>query len=244
MLLTLVIPTLDERENLAVLVPELLARIPELVELIVVDDGSRDGTRELVRELAAQDTRLRLLERAPPASLTASLRDGIAAAVGDAVGWMDADQVIGVDDFARLVAAVRRGADLAIASRFSAGGAIKALAPLRRDSSAESALSWALNTLILPRLLGTGVHDYTSGIVVARRAALEGLVLEGRHGEYMIGLWLQAERAGLRVAELGYRARARVAGRSKTAASAWRLIGHGSRYLRAALAARHARRRV
>jgi hypothetical protein len=104
-------------------------------------------------------------------------------------------------------------------------------------------LSWSLNALLLPWLLGTGVHDYTSGIVVARREALERLVLRGHHGEYMIGLWLQADRAGLRVAELGYRAQERVAGRSKTAASARRLLAHGARYLGAALVARRAYRR-
>src|SRR5262245_50271667 len=115
MRLTLVIPTLDERENLAGLVPELLARIPELVELIVVDDGSRDGTQELVRELKTRDPRVELLERAPPPSLTAALREGIAAASGDTVGWMDADRVIRVDDFARLLGALERGADMAVA---------------------------------------------------------------------------------------------------------------------------------
>jgi hypothetical protein len=59
----------------------------------------------------------------------------------------------------------------------------------------------------------------------------------------MIGLWLQAERAGLDVVELGYRAQTRVAGKTKTAPSVRRLVVHGSRYLRAALALRRTRGR-
>jgi dolichol-phosphate mannosyltransferase len=258
MRLTLLIPALDERENLEILLPELLTAIPDLLELIVVDDGSRDGTQEAVRALSARDARLRLLERAPPPSLTASLREGFQAAAGDAIGWMDADRVIAVSDFVRLLDEVRSGADFAVASRFAPGGGIKsqtgdgwrerlqALPRLRstRDSPLEAVLSWSLNALVLPLMLGAGVHDYTSGIVVARRSALERLVFRGQHGEYMIGLWLQARDAGLRIVELGYHARPRLSGESKTAVSPARLIAHGARYLHSAVVAAAERRRI
>lgn len=252
MRLSVVLPTLDERDNLAWLLPELLSGLPTLAELIVVDDGSRDGTAELVASFAACDSRVKLFERSPPASLAASLRDGIALCRGELIGWMDADGAIAVEDFRRLVGAVEGGADLAIASRFVPGGWIKgqrsegirgrveALGNLRnsRESAAAVAASMLLNLALIPLLTGEGAHDYTSGIVVARRSIFDRLEIRGHYGEYCINLVVAARRAGLTTMEVGYHIRPRRFGRSKTADSTWRLVRHGVRYLDAALRAR------
>jgi dolichol-phosphate mannosyltransferase len=250
--LSVVLPTLNERENLVWLLPELLSGLPTLAELIVVDDSSRDGTAELVATFAARDSRVKMLERRAPASLAASLRDGIALCSGELIGWMDADGAIAAEDFQRLVGAVEGGADLAIASRFVPGGWIKgqrsdgilgraqALGNLRNspESRAAVAASMLLNLALIPLLTGEGAHDYTSGIVVARRSAFDGLEIFGQHGEYFIRLIVAARRAGLAVVEVGYRIRPRRFGQSKTADSTWRLVRHGVRYLGAAIRAR------
>jgi dolichol-phosphate mannosyltransferase len=250
--LSVVLPTLNERENLVWLLPELLSGLPTLAELIVVDDGSRDGTAELVASFAARDSRVKMLERHAPASLAASLRDGIAFCSGELIGWMDADGAISADDFQRLVGAVEGGADVAVASRFVPGGWIKgqrsegilgrvrALGNLRNspESGAAVAASMLLNLALIPLLTGEGAHDYTSGIVVARRSAFDGFEILGQHGEYCIELFVAARRAGLAVVEVGYRIRPRRFGQSKTADSTWRLVRHGVRYLEAAIRAR------
>jgi dolichol-phosphate mannosyltransferase len=250
--LSVVLPTLDERDNLAWLVPELLSGLPTLAELIVVDDGSRDGTAELVASFAARDSRVKMVERHGPASLAASLRDGIAFSSGDLIGWMDADGAISAEDFQRLVGAVERGADLAVASRFVPGGWIKgqrsdgmlgrveAFGNLRNspESRVAMAASMLLNLALIPLLTGEAAHDYTSGIVVARRGAFDGLEILGQYGEYCIRLIVAARRAGLAVVEVGYHIRPRRFGQSKTAASTWRFVRHGVRYLGAALRAR------
>jgi dolichol-phosphate mannosyltransferase len=250
--LSLILPTLNERENVERFVPVLLAAIAGVVEVLVVDDGSTDGTQEATLRLAEADARVKLLRRTGAPSLTRSIEEGIARASGDLVGWLDADLVISPADYARLVSEVRGGADVAIGSRFAPGGRIKgqendgwlgrllALRNLRttEDSVLGVLLSWSLNSVLLPPIVGAGVRDYTSGIIVARRSVLEGRRLEGHHGEYFIGLFamLLADRCTL--VEVPYRVLPRRFGKSKTGQNLADYFGRGRRYLAAGVAAR------
>ena len=250
--LSLILPTLNERENLRLLIPELFARVPQVVEILVVDDGSTDGTQELTRELAVADGRVQLLARAGSPGLTPSLQEGILAAHHDLIGWMDADLAMSPADLAQLVAAVEGGADVAVGSRFAAGGHMKGqtasglrgrLAALRNVQNSEDswigvALSWALNVAVLPLLMGDGVHDYTSGFVVMRRDVARDLELKGDHGEYFITMMAHFKRRGLRVVDVPYQIHARQHGKSKTANSLRDWGRRGVRYLAAAAGAR------
>src|SRR5262249_52798256 len=123
--LSLILPTLNERENIERFVPELLAAIPDVAEVLVVDDGSTDGTQDATLRLAAADGRVKLHSRTGAPSLTRAIQEGIALARGDLVGWLDADLVISPAEYAVLVSEVRAGADVAIGSRFAPGGRIK-----------------------------------------------------------------------------------------------------------------------
>jgi len=232
----------------------LLEQTPPAGEIIVVDDGSTDGTREFVRDYHHRDRRVVLIEREGAPNLTRAIQDGLDAARGEFVAWMDADQSMSPADLARLVDAVVAGADVAVGSRFSPDGGIKgqthggswgrlrALGSLgnSEDSWLGVALSWFLNGALLPALLGDGVHDYTSGFVVARADALRPLRLRGQHGEYFIDLWMRARRSGLHIVEVGYRIKPRTLGRSKTAEHLFDYARRGVRYLGAAITARWA----
>jgi len=253
--ISLILPTIDEAENVRRLIPALLDEMSALGEVIVVDDSSTDGTREIVRDLAAEDPRVRLIARSGKACLTDALQAGIDAAGGELIGWMDADCAMMPSDLQTLLLAIERGADMAVGSRFVAEGRIKGqsedglrgrLKALRalgdsEDSWIGVALSWALNGLVLPALLFRGIHDYTSGFVLARREVLDQIRLEGDHGEYFIQLWVRAERLGFRIEEVGYRVQARSYGRSKTANSVGEWWRRGSAYLGAAMRARRER---
>jgi dolichol-phosphate mannosyltransferase len=252
MSLSLILPTLNERENIERFVPELLGAITGIAEVLVVDDGSTDGTREATLRLAEADARVKLHCRIGAPSLTRSIEEGIALAHGDLVGWLDADLVISPMDYARLVSEVRAGADAAIGSRFAPGGRIKGqendgwfgrLLALRNLRTTEDTwlgvlLSWGLNSVLLPPIVGAGVRDYTSGIIVARRSVLEGRPLRGQHGEYFIGLFamLLADRRTL--VEVPYRVLPRRFGTSKTGQSLADYLIRGQRYLAAGVSAR------
>lgn len=249
--LSLILPTLDERENVERFVPELLGALPELEEILVVDDSSTDGTPEAVLRLAEKDPRVRLIRRIGAPNLTDSIQQGISAARGELVAWMDADLVIKPSDLESLVREVESGADVAVGSRFAQGGRIKgqnrdglagrllAIFNLRttEDPWLGVFLSWTLNAVLLPALVGAGYRDYTSGIIVARRHVFDSIRLSGHHGEYFIRLWADLISRGYRVIEVPYPVQPRRYGRSKTGNDIGDYIARGKRYVSAGYAA-------
>ena len=123
--LTAIVPVYNER----FLVRELLRRVLALevpgvseIELVVVDDGSRDGTRELLREFSAGEPRIRYIEHERNGGKGAALRTGIREATGDLIVFQDADLEYDPRDYARLVKPfLEDGADVVYGSRFLPG---------------------------------------------------------------------------------------------------------------------------
>ena len=123
--LTAVVPVYNER----FLVRELLTRVLALeipgisaIELVVVDDGSRDGTREILREFTAAEPRIRYIEHEKNGGKGAALRTGIRAATGDLIVFQDADLEYDPRDYARLVKPfLEDSADVVYGSRFLPG---------------------------------------------------------------------------------------------------------------------------
>jgi len=123
--LSVVIPVYNERY----LVRELLRRVLAVqvagiseIEVVVVDDGSRDGTREVIREVAASEPRIRYFEHEQNSGKGAALRTGIRAATGDLIVFQDADLEYDPRDYGRLVRPfLEDGADVVYGSRFLPG---------------------------------------------------------------------------------------------------------------------------
>jgi len=132
---TVVIPTLNEALNIRYLVRELLEKHPGL-RVIVVDDGSQDGTPKVVRTLAREYGKgVRLLERAGrPKGLTASVIDGVKLAETELVVVMDGDLQHPPEKVAKLLDALEKGADLAVAYRVR----VENFGPYRRAMSATA----------------------------------------------------------------------------------------------------------
>ena len=115
-----VIPCHNEEMNVARLHQALTAAYDEYVhEIIFVNDGSKDGTAAVVRELADSDPRVRLVDRKPPNGVGRALRDGYAAATGRYILSMDCDFEEIVPELRDMFDAVAEGFDGAIGSRFS-----------------------------------------------------------------------------------------------------------------------------
>jgi dolichol-phosphate mannosyltransferase len=195
----MVIPTYNEAANLALLVERLRAAQPA-VDVLVVDDGSPDGTGELADRLAAADPQVSVLHRAAKEGLGAAYLHGFQVAMDrgyDVIGEMDADGSHQPEQLGRLLDALR-GADLAIGSRWVPGGRI---------------VNWPLHRQLLSRggnfytrtLLGIDVRDATAGYRLFRRTTLERIHLEeiSSHGYvFQADLAFRTVRAGLRVVEV------------------------------------------
>jgi dolichol-phosphate mannosyltransferase len=118
--ISIVVPVYNERETLPELhrqLTERLARVGHDYELVLVDDGSRDGSTRMIQELTRQDPRVRGLSLSRNFGHEAAIEAGMRDARGDAVAVMDADLQDSPDALARLIAAWEEGADVAYAVR-------------------------------------------------------------------------------------------------------------------------------
>jgi len=156
--IVVLVPTYNERDNLAALVSRVLAL--DGFRILVLDDASPDGTGALAAELSRQHHgRVQVVHRPRKEGLGRAYVDGMRRALAqhpDLVCQMDADGSHDVDDLPRLVAAAR-DCDVAIGSRYVAGGATVNW-PLYR-----SALSLAANAYVRT-VLRLGIHDCTGGM--------------------------------------------------------------------------------
>jgi dolichol-phosphate mannosyltransferase len=171
--LSIILPVLNERANLAELIPRLSALMHRerlSFEILVIDGGSTDGTQETATALGG---RVIAEQRRGYAG---ALETGFGEARGDYVLTLDADLSHEPDFVAKLWRA-RDQADIVIASRYTRGGVAYADF-LRRF------LSGVLN-LAMRRILSMPVRDMSSGFRLYRRAALQGLELEGRNFEVL-----------------------------------------------------------
>jgi dolichol-phosphate mannosyltransferase len=162
--ISLVIPTLNEADNIELLVTRLAQCQPRLDEIVFVDDGSTDGTRERIRSLSA-DAPIRLIERETPAlGLSGAVIAGARAAAGDWLVVMDADLSHPPEKIAELLRPLLEGrADIVIGSRYVEGGSTPGW-PLWRKILSRSAAGLAYPL--------TGVHDSMCGFFALPRKLL------------------------------------------------------------------------
>jgi dolichol-phosphate mannosyltransferase len=228
-----VLPTYNEAENIGPLIEGILAHAitPHLV--LVVDDNSPDGTAAVVERMAAmyntpERTLVLLLRRVDEKGLTSAIQTGIDAAIhthgAEIVTWMDCDLSMPPADVPRLVQSVLDGADMAIGSRWIAGGADIAHGAMART------LSWIINQAAI-LLISPKVHDYTSGFVAGRAPLLQQLRLNGDYGEYCIDLLGRAVKQGYDVREVPYVCVPRSTGESKTGVNLWDYLVKGRKYV-------------
>ncbi|MBP8823535.1 MAG: polyprenol monophosphomannose synthase [Flavobacteriales bacterium] len=197
-----IIPTYNEKENIQDIITHVLGLRP-VFDVLVVDDGSPDGTAGLVRaHEGMQAGRVHLLERAGKLGLGTAYIAGFRWALGrdyDFIFEMDADFSHNPDDLLRLHGACAEGgADMSVGSRYVEGGGVSDWAWSR------VMLSWCAS-LYVRLVLWINVRDTTAGFVCYRAAALRAVALdEVRFIGYafQIEMKYRVKRAGLRIAEV------------------------------------------
>jgi dolichol-phosphate mannosyltransferase len=206
---SLVVPCYQEEDALAAFRP-LLAEL-DATEVVLVDDGSTDGTAAGLRALEAADPRVRVCTHERNRGVGAAMRTGLGVATGEVVVVYDVDRTYPPADIARLVAAVRSGADVATASPFAAGGATSQVAPWRRLLS--KAAAGAYRGVLGPH--ARGIRTFTCAFRAYRRQVASALPFRsdgfGAAAE-MLGLALLG---GARVVEVPSRLSGRREGASK-----------------------------
>jgi dolichol-phosphate mannosyltransferase len=219
----LILPTYNEAENVVAIVSaagEVLAgAAPGGFRVLIVDDGSPDGTGELADELAAEHQWVAVLHRTEKAGIGPAYLAGFSHALEAGASYvmeMDSDFSHDPADLARLLAAVYDGADLALGSRYVPGGGVRNWGLLRRLIS-EGGSTYARI------VLGLSVKDLTGGFKCFRREVLETIHFESvrsRGYAFQVELTYRAVQAGFRVVEVPIVFRDRERGQSKMS---WRI---------------------
>jgi dolichol-phosphate mannosyltransferase len=219
----LILPTYNEAENVEKIIAaagETLSRAaPEGFRVLVVDDGSPDGTGEIADRLAATQDWVEVLHRAEKNGIGPAYLAGFRHALENGAGYvmeMDSDFSHDPADLARLLAAVQAGADLALGSRYVAGGGVSDWGLLRRFVS-EGGSTYAR------LVLGLDVRDLTGGFKCFRREVLEAIHFDSVRSQgyaFQVELTYRAVRAGFRVVEVPIVFRDRQRGQSKMS---WRI---------------------
>jgi glycosyltransferase involved in cell wall biosynthesis len=204
------IPAWNEEANLPSVLGELRAGLPQS-DVLVVDDGSTDGTADVARAHGADVLSF---------GVNRGLREGIAAgyAYGEEhgyayVGRVDADGQHPVEELARLLEIVRTGqADVAVGSRFATGDGYEAY---RYEPSRSRRLGTSVLRRAMRAALGRPFLDATSGMYAANRHALPALGARYTSGAPEVESLLRLREAGLTVVEVPVHMRARASGESK-----------------------------
>ena len=196
----MVVPTYNERENLARLVGRLRA-LPGDVHVLVVDDSSPDGTGAIAAAIAACDPGVHVLHRAGKLGLGTAYRAGFRYGLEhgyDYICTMDADFSHSPESLPALIDKAASGYDLVIGSRYVRGGAVVGSPPLRKF------ISYAANTLA-HTILGVTARDCTAGFRCYRRQVLETVDLDAIFSSgysFLVEMAFWVERAGFRTGEV------------------------------------------
>ncbi|HEU0248159.1 MAG TPA: glycosyltransferase family 2 protein [Gaiellaceae bacterium] len=204
------IPAWNEEENLPAVLDELNAGLPH-VHVLVVDDGSTDGTAAIAATRGAEVMSF---------GENRGLQEGIATGYAYAdekgyafVGRVDADGQHPVEELARLLEIVRNGqADVAVGSRFATGDGYEAY---RYEPSPSRRVGTSVLRRAMGAVLGRPFHDATSGMYAANRRAMPALGKPYSSGAPEVESLLRLRDAGLRVVEVPVHMRERAGGESK-----------------------------
>ena len=206
-MISLVFPMFDEEQNIGPLLASARALAPRLAddfEIIVVDDGSRDGSAAVVEMQRRLDPRVRLLRHPTNVGYGAALRSGLRAARGDFVFFTDADLQFDLGEIEMLLA---HAGDFDIVAGYRAP---------RRDPWRRRVLAFGWAALV-DALFGLRVRDIDCAFKVFRRPVLDALPIESIGAFVNTELLLRARGKGFRIREVPVTHHPRVAGRAKGA---------------------------
>uniref|UniRef100_A0A831UE44 Glycosyltransferase n=1 Tax=Geobacter metallireducens TaxID=28232 RepID=A0A831UE44_GEOME len=200
----MVVPIYNEEEN----IPHLHGRVTEAMagtgidyELILVDDGSSDGSFALLREIAEGDPRVKVIRFRRNFGQTAAMAAGFDAARGEVIVPMDGDLQNDPADIPMLLAKIDEGYDVVSGWRKD-----------RQDTFINRRLPSIIANGLISRMTGVHLHDYGCTLKAYRREVLDGINLYGEMHRFVPAL---ASQVGARVAELPVRHHPRLHGTSK-----------------------------
>lgn len=229
--LSIILPTYKEKENLAVFIPRILRQFEHVPhEIIVVDDGSHDGTRELMETFRTTHPNVHMIERAGLLGLGSALRDGYNAAKGEYILSSDADCSFSSNDMQALLEKIQTGFDLVLGYKINQGAHDAKPGTFTIKGWCENKIISPMSNLVIGLLCGIGLKNYNTDFRIMRRDLWQKLATKEDRHFFLFEVILLARRAHARIAEIPVTFSPRFAGESKVSffrqapAYFWKLI--------------------
>lgn len=213
-LVSVVLGTFNERENLSKLIPTIESIFEENQisgEIVVVDDNSPDGTSDLVREFGSRYGNVRLLWRPEKMGPGSAHADGYRAAKGDVVIGMDTDFSHDPYDIPRLLAKIDERYDIVQASRYIEGGTYE----VNSFQTWKKKMASRYGNALIAFLSGVPLHDFTTSFRAVRRSVIENVLTESSGNSFFMEFLVRGNRKGYRMVEIPIIFKDRVIGKSK-----------------------------
>ena len=255
--ITIILPTLNEKENLEFLIPSIVEMIQNNYqdidyEILVVDDGSLDGTDSYINSLIVSNKNISFIKRVEEKSLPLSIYEGIEKSKHDNVMWLDADGSMNAVAVNKLMSHYFNNyekSQAVVGSRFCEGGGYKGVRDAKNQSlfksiknvrkSNDSVIGMVLSIIInklLSFLFRSDLTDLTSGFVITRKEFIDKDVFLNRdYGEYFIYLLGNLIKKNINIDEVGYICETRMYGESKTGSGLLTFTIRGIPYIIAAM---------
>ncbi len=218
---SIILPTYNEALNIERMISEIKKNIPDVMEIIVIDDDSPDRTWEIAGNL--NDKRVRVIRRIGRSGVGSAIYEGIHSSKGDVVVWMDADLSMPPSVIPKMTEKLG-SCDVVVGSRYAPEG--------MDERRFIRVLTSRMINFVADIILNVRIHDYDSGFVAARKRVFEKVDFDpSGHGEYCIEFLYKCAKSGFAVSEVGYRFTEREVGESKTEQYFFSILVHGIKYI-------------
>ena len=201
--LSIVLPAYKERENLEVLIPQIAREFDDTsYEIIVVDDHSNDGTRELLDALRVSNPRIVMLERSSLAGIGSALRDGFNTARGEYILSSDADQSFSAKDMRALFEKILTGYDMVLGYRTPQRNEAGAVHRESLQARLENALISPMSNFVIGVVSGLGLKNYNTNFRILRTTLWKSIHTVENRQFFLFETIYRASQHRARIAEI------------------------------------------
>lgn len=195
--LTILVPVYNEKENIEHLVSGLKAaldNIPYKTEVLLIDDGSKDGSSQMLDEAAKREGFIRVVHHEKNRGFGAAIITGYANARGKYISTMDADLTHDPLQFLPMIKKVEAGHDIVVGSRYVKGGGMKGVAMHRKLIS-------DIGRLVIRTMFGLPISDVTNGFRTVKKDVVNSLGLKETSFNVLPEMIVKAQKRGYKVGE-------------------------------------------
>jgi len=219
-LLSVVLPTYNEAENIIELIENILKFSSINTEIIVVDDNSPDKTWELVDNLKKEN--VRCIRRTTERGLASALARGIKESKGDYILWMDADLCMPPEKIPEFIDTIKTNA-VVIGSRYVKGA--------KDNRALIRVITSRMINFFANFVLNFKIKDYDSGFIMVKKEVFDNISLNtSGYGEYCVKFLYDCTKKHFKIKEVPYYFTDRKKGQSKTTEHFYSLFTHGWKY--------------